>query len=117
MLTQDLGFGMRSCRPCSVGDDGRQLLRRSGLFPRFVLKRNGSHGVFAGSWTNCDRIDSLTGPDEELGRLARPRPRMTIRRDDVERHTLDLEFDEERGTDVGDPPELHLAWPDLHHGG
>jgi len=40
---------------------------------------------------------------------------MTINRHDVEWHALDVELDEERGADVGDPPELHLARPDLHY--
>ena len=30
-------------------------------------------------------------------------------------HALDTEFDEERGADMPDAPELHLTWPNLHH--
>src|SRR5262245_4262485 len=41
---------------------------------------------------------------------------MAIPRQDVERHALDAEFHEERGADVGDPPELQLARPDLNRG-
>ena len=52
---------------------------------------------------------SVRRADEELRHLARLRQRMPVGCHDIKRHTLDAEFVELRGPDVGDTPELHFA--------
>src|SRR6267378_1144649 len=72
-LAQDLAHRLCARRTRSGGHDRRQRPARLGFFPAFVLEWNGAHGVFAGLRADRDRVDPLTGAEEELGQLARPR--------------------------------------------
>ena len=53
------------------------------------------------------------GTEQDLVDLLGLRQRMSVGRDDVERHPLNLQREEQRRADIGDPPELHLARPDV----
>ena len=63
---------------------------------------------------DSDRLNPLAGPHEELAHLLRLRERVTIPRHDVKRHAFNSEFDEQRGSNMTDAPELHLTRPKLH---
>ena len=69
--------------------------------------------VFAGVRTDGDGVDALTGTDEELVDLLRLGQGVPVPRHDIKRHAADAEPDEQRGADMRDPPELHLARADI----